>query len=78
MWVIMQQLNLQGDEVLVDAYCGIGTLTCWQKRCGLRWFRVQPEAVEQAQLNASAMELLMLMVPVEKYCPNWRLRRILY
>jgi len=23
----MQQLNLQGDEVLVDAYCGIGTLT---------------------------------------------------
>jgi 23S rRNA (uracil1939-C5)-methyltransferase len=25
--MIMQYLNLQGDEVLVDAYCGIGTLT---------------------------------------------------
>jgi len=25
--VIMQQLNLRADEVLVDAYCSIGTLT---------------------------------------------------
>lgn len=25
--LIIQQLNLQGDEVLVDAYCGIGTFT---------------------------------------------------
>ena len=52
--VIMQQLNLQGDEVLVDAYCGIGTLTlplarALRQAIGLE---MQPEAVEQAQLNA--------------------------
>lgn len=52
--VIMQQLNLQGDEVLVDAYCGIGTLTlplarALRQAIGLE---VQSEAVEQAQLNA--------------------------
>lgn len=57
--VIMQQLNLQGDEVLVDAYCGIGTLTLplarvLRQAIGLE---VQPEAVEQAQLNAQRNEI---------------------
>lgn len=52
--VIMQQLNLQGDELLVDAYCGIGTLTLplsqqVQQAIGLE---VQLEAVEQARINA--------------------------
>lgn len=52
--VIMQHLNLQGDEVLVDAYCGIGTLTlplakALHQAIGLE---VQSSAVEQAQLNA--------------------------
>lgn len=52
--VIIQQLNLQGDEVLVDAYCGIGTLTLplaitLRQAIGLE---VQSEAVEQAQRNA--------------------------
>ena len=52
--MIIQQLNLQGDEVLVDAYCGIGTLTlplvrALRQAIGLE---VQSEAVEQAQRNA--------------------------
>ena len=52
--MIMQYLNLQGDEVLVDAYCGIGTLTLplaqrVRQAIGLE---VQPEAVQQAQINA--------------------------
>jgi 23S rRNA (uracil1939-C5)-methyltransferase len=52
--VIVDQLNLQGNEVLVDAYCGIGTLTLplaqrVRQAIGLE---VQPEAVEQATLNA--------------------------
>ncbi|MBW4639046.1 MAG: 23S rRNA (uracil(1939)-C(5))-methyltransferase RlmD [Gloeocapsa sp. UFS-A4-WI-NPMV-4B04] len=52
--MIMQYLNLQGDEVLVDAYCGIGTLTLplaqrVREAIGLE---VQPEAVQQAQINA--------------------------
>ncbi|MBE9207803.1 23S rRNA (uracil(1939)-C(5))-methyltransferase RlmD [Nostoc sp. LEGE 06077] len=52
--VIQSELNLQGDEVLVDAYCGIGTLTLplaqrVRQAVGLE---LQAEAVEQAILNA--------------------------
>lgn len=51
---IEQQLNLQGDEVFVDAYCGIGTMTLPLARrvkqaIGLE---VQAAAVEQARINA--------------------------
>jgi 23S rRNA (uracil1939-C5)-methyltransferase len=51
---IAQQLALQGDEVLVDAYCGIGTFTLplaqrVRQAIGLE---VQPASVDQAQLNA--------------------------
>lgn len=52
--VIMQQLSLQGDEILVDAYCGIGTLTlplAQQVRQAIG-IEEQTAAVEQAQLNA--------------------------
>jgi len=54
--VIWQQLNLQGNEVLVDAYCGIGTLTLpLARRVGQAiGLEVQPEAVQQAQLNAQS------------------------
>jgi 23S rRNA (uracil1939-C5)-methyltransferase len=52
--IIAQHLNLQGHQLLLDAYCGIGTLTLPLARqvrqaVGLE---VQPEAVEQAILNA--------------------------
>lgn len=52
---ISQQLNLQGHEVLLDAYCGIGTLTLPLARqvrqaIGLE---LQPTSVQQAQLNAN-------------------------
>lgn len=51
---IIEQLNLQGDEVLLDAYCGIGTFTLplaqrVRQAVGLE---MQAEAVEQAQVNA--------------------------
>lgn len=54
--VILQQLNLQGNEMLVDAYCGIGTLTLpLARRVGQAiGLEVQPEAVQQAQLNAQS------------------------
>ncbi|OCQ88935.1 23S rRNA (uracil-5-)-methyltransferase RumA [Nostoc sp. MBR 210] len=53
--VIQGELNLQGNEVLVDAYCGIGTLTLplakqVRQAVGLE---LQAEAVEQAILNAN-------------------------
>jgi len=52
--VIVEQLALSGDEVLVDAYCGIGTFTLplaqrVRQAIGLE---VQAASVEQAQLNA--------------------------
>lgn len=52
--VIVKQLGFSGNEVLVDAYCGIGTFTLplalrVQQAIGLE---VQSASVEQARLNA--------------------------
>lgn len=57
--VILAELNLTGTEVLVDAYCGIGTLTLplaqrVRQAIGLE---IQPEAIAQAQQNAIANQL---------------------
>ncbi|NJR37655.1 MAG: 23S rRNA (uracil(1939)-C(5))-methyltransferase RlmD [Leptolyngbyaceae cyanobacterium CSU_1_4] len=57
---IASELNLQGHETLVDAYCGVGTLTLplakqVRQAIGLE---VQPEAVEQAQMNAELNEII--------------------
>jgi 23S rRNA (uracil1939-C5)-methyltransferase len=51
---IQSELSLKGDEVLLDAYCGIGTLSLplakqVKQVIGLE---LQPEAVEQAKQNA--------------------------
>lgn len=56
---IIGQLNLQGNEVLVDAYSGIGTMSLplaklVEQVIGLE---VQPEAVQQAQTNATLNEI---------------------
>ncbi len=52
--VIESELNLQGTEVLFDAYCGIGTLTLplAKKARQAVGLELQAEAVEQANLNA--------------------------
>ncbi len=51
---IQSQLNLQGNEVLLDAYCGIGTLTLplAKKAHQAIGLEVQASAVEQAVFNA--------------------------
>lgn len=56
---VVEELHLQGQEVLVDAYCGIGTLTLplakkVKQAIGLE---VQPEAIEQAALNAALNQI---------------------
>lgn len=56
---ILQELQLQGTETVVDAYCGIGTLTLplaqrVQRAIGLE---VQPEAIDQAIHNAQLNQL---------------------
>ncbi|MDF2388181.1 23S rRNA (uracil(1939)-C(5))-methyltransferase RlmD [Nostoc ellipsosporum NOK] len=73
--VIQSELNLQGNELLVDAYCGIGTLTLplakqVRQATGLE---LQPEAVQQAILNAQANEIqnvTFLVGAVEKLLPQ--------
>jgi 23S rRNA (uracil1939-C5)-methyltransferase len=52
--VIVQELNLQGTETVVDAYCGIGTMTLpLAQRAGRAIaIELQPEAIQQAHLNA--------------------------
>jgi 23S rRNA (uracil1939-C5)-methyltransferase len=56
---ILTELNLQGDEIVLDAYSGIGTLTLpiAQRVKQAIGVEVQPEAVEQAQLNAQLNHL---------------------
>jgi len=57
--VIVGELNLQGSEILVDAYCGIGTFTlplAKQVKIAIG-LEVQPAAIEQAKLNAELNDL---------------------
>jgi 23S rRNA (uracil1939-C5)-methyltransferase len=51
---IVEQLALKGDEILVDAYCGIGTFTLplAQRVRQAIGIELQSASVEQAQLNA--------------------------
>jgi 23S rRNA (uracil1939-C5)-methyltransferase len=51
---IASQLNLQGDETLVDAYCGIGTFTLPLAKQVKRaiGIELQPESIQQAWTNA--------------------------
>lgn len=57
--VILRQLDLQGGETIVDAYCGIGTLTLplAQRAEQVLGLEVQPAAVAQAQENAIANQI---------------------
>jgi 23S rRNA (uracil1939-C5)-methyltransferase len=52
--VIDSQLNLQGHEIIIDAYCGIGTLTLplAKKAAQVIGLEVQQSAIEQANFNA--------------------------
>lgn len=54
LYEIQSELNLQGKEILVDAYCGIGTLTLpLAKQVHLAiGLEIQESAVSQAKINA--------------------------
>lgn len=72
---ILEELNLQGTEVIVDAYCGIGTLTLPLAKQAKQVvaLEVQPTAVEQAQLNARLNGLdnvVFYLGEVEKVLPT--------
>ncbi|MGF1567379.1 MAG: 23S rRNA (uracil(1939)-C(5))-methyltransferase RlmD [Nodosilinea sp.] len=52
--VILAELNLQGTETIIDAYCGVGTLTLPLAQRAQRCIGLesQPEAVAQGLANA--------------------------
>jgi 23S rRNA (uracil1939-C5)-methyltransferase len=57
--MVSRELALQGDEILVDAYCGIGTMTlplAKQARQVIA-IEIQPEAIAQAIQNAALNHL---------------------
>jgi 23S rRNA (uracil1939-C5)-methyltransferase len=56
---IAEQLNLQGTEILLDAYCGIGTfsLPLASKVQQVIGIEVSPTSVEQAQENATLNQI---------------------
>jgi 23S rRNA (uracil1939-C5)-methyltransferase len=73
--IIKAELNLQGHEVLLDAYCGIGTLTlplAKQVR-HITGLELQSTAVEQAIINAQnngINNVTFQVGAVEKILPN--------
>ena len=73
--VIQSELNLQGDEILVDAYCGIGTLTLplAKQVKHITGLELQSTAVEQAIVNAQENginNVTFQVGAVEKILPN--------
>ncbi len=53
--IVLDQLNLQGNETVIDAYCGIGTLSLPMAQRVARCVGIefQAEAVAQARQNAA-------------------------
>ncbi|NDJ16351.1 23S rRNA (uracil(1939)-C(5))-methyltransferase RlmD [Myxacorys almedinensis A] len=52
--VMLDQLNLQGTEIIADLYCGVGTLTLPLARQAKHavGLEIQSEAIDQAEANA--------------------------
>jgi 23S rRNA (uracil1939-C5)-methyltransferase len=57
--IVQQNLNLQGNETLIDAYAGIGTFTLPLARQvnQVIAIEIQPQATEQAQINAQINQI---------------------
>ncbi|MFM7576189.1 MAG: 23S rRNA (uracil(1939)-C(5))-methyltransferase RlmD, partial [Microcystaceae cyanobacterium] len=56
---LLQQLSLTGQEVLLDAYCGVGTFTlplAQQVKTAIG-LEIHPQAVEQAMQNAQLNQI---------------------
>lgn len=77
--VILEELNLQGNEILVDAFCGIGTLTLplaqqlQQFNHQVIGIEVQHSAIEQAKVNADLNDIKNIQFigdKVQKILPN--------
>lgn len=73
--VIVNELNLEGTELILDAYCGIGTFTLplAQRVHSCIGLEVQPAAIVHAKQNAQHNRLINTTFyagPVEKLLPQ--------
>lgn len=69
---IIKQLDLKGDETIIDAYCGIGTFTLplAQKVKQVWGIEVHPRSIQQARHNASCNQIhnATFLVGKVKHC----------
>ncbi len=68
--------ELTGDETVIDAYCGIGTISLFlaQKAKKVYGVEIVPEAIEDARANAELNKLSNVEFEVgaaEEVIPNW-------
>ncbi|WP_094701433.1 23S rRNA (uracil(1939)-C(5))-methyltransferase RlmD [Brevibacillus laterosporus] len=73
----LEYAGLEGDETVIDAYCGIGTISLFLAQKAKRVYGVEivPEAIADAKKNAelNGLENVSFEVgPAEVVIPHWR------
>lgn len=73
----LEYANLTGKERVIDAYCGIGTISLFMARNAAHVYGVEivPEAIEDAKRNAELNGLLNTTFeagPAEVVIPRWK------
>ncbi|MFS0752649.1 23S rRNA (uracil(1939)-C(5))-methyltransferase RlmD [Oceanobacillus sp. 1P07AA] len=73
----LEYANIDKDDVVIDAYCGIGSISLFlaQKAKKVYGIEVVPEAIEDAKMNAeiNAMDNVEFSVgQAEKVMPKWK------
>ncbi|WP_440896558.1 23S rRNA (uracil(1939)-C(5))-methyltransferase RlmD [Amphibacillus sp. Q70] len=69
--------NLTGDETVIDAYCGIGSISLFlaQKAKKVYGVEIVPQAIEDAKKNAELNDLTnaeFVVGQAEKIMPTWK------
>jgi 23S rRNA (uracil1939-C5)-methyltransferase len=72
----LEYTNLNGSETVIDAYCGIGSISLFlaQKAKKVYGVEIVPEAIEDAKRNALINEMTNVEFEVgkaEEVIPNW-------
>lgn len=72
----LEYAELQGEETVIDAYCGIGTISLFLAKKAGRVYGVEivPEAIEDAKRNAALNGINNVEFAVgeaETVIPNW-------
>lgn len=72
----LEYAQLSGDETVIDAYCGIGTISLFlaQKAKEVYGVEIVPQAIEDAKRNAELNHLSNAYFeagPAEEVIPNW-------